>query len=180
LHIDSSRNLHFAAPPPIYASIEDATLRRLTKGKPMSAFVSATPDATLSPGRVGAPSTAGYPGRPALNVAAVKPGEMAREFSVSLRTLRFYEGTARYYGGGDRLRLQMIQKGKHLGFTLAEISDLIGAKTGSADSDFENKLQPEQIVSQISHLERQRAEIDDAIGRLRETYERLDGPLAPA
>ena len=160
----------------------------------MSAIVSATSVATPSPGRAGAaPSTAGYPGRPALNVAAVKPGEMsigemAREFGVSLRTLRFYEdrgllaprreGTARYYGATDRLRLQMIQKGKHLGFTLAEISDLIGAKAGSTDSDFENKLQPEQIVSQISHLERQRAEIDDAISRLRETYDRLDG--APA
>jgi DNA-binding transcriptional MerR regulator len=162
----------------------------------MSAFVSATPNATLSPGRGGAArSTADHPGRPAMNVAAVKPGEMpigemAREFGVSLRTLRFYEdrgllaprreGTARYYGGGDRVRLQMIQKGKHLGFTLAEISDLIGSKAGSTDADFENKLQPEQIVSQISHLERQRAQIDDAIGRLRETYERLDGAPAPA
>ena len=74
----------------------------------------------------------------------------------------------------------MILKGKHLGFTLAEISDLIGAKASAAESDFEKKLQPEQIVSQISHLERQRAEIDDAIGRLRETYERLEVALAPA
>jgi DNA-binding transcriptional MerR regulator len=111
-------------------------------------------------------------------------GEMAREFAVSLRTLRFYEdrgllaprrdGTARFYGAGDRVRLQMILKGKRLGFTLAEISDLIGGKTGAADSDFEKKLQPQQIASQIVHLERQRAEIDDAIGRLRATYERFE------
>ncbi len=59
-------------------------------------------------------------------------GEMAREFGVTLRTLRFYEdrhlirprrmGNARYYGGADRVRLEMILKGKQLGFTLAEIS----------------------------------------------------------
>jgi len=117
-------------------------------------------------------------------------GEMAREFGVSLRTLRFYEdrgllaprrdGTARFYGASERLRLQMILKGRRLGFTLAEIGDLIGAKSGSAGTDFEERLQPQQIVSQISHLERQRAEIDDAIGRLRETYQRLEGALAPA
>ena len=64
-------------------------------------------------------------------------GEMARAYGVTLRTLRFYEdrnllrprraGNARYYGGVDRARLAMILKGKQLGFTLAEIADLIGA-----------------------------------------------------
>jgi hypothetical protein len=63
---------------------------------------------------------------------------------------------------------------------LAEISDLIGARASSAESNFEEKLQPQQIVSQIGHLERQRAEIDDALGRLRETYKRLERAAAPA
>jgi DNA-binding transcriptional MerR regulator len=116
-------------------------------------------------------------------------GEMARLHAVSLRTLRFYEdrgllaprreGTARYYSASDRLRLQMILKGKHLGFTLVEIGDLIGARASSGGSNFEEKLQPQQIVSQIDHLERQRAEIEDALGRLRETYQRLERAAAP-
>ena len=69
-------------------------------------------------------------------------GEMAREYGVTLRTLRFYEdrnlihprraGNARYYGGPDRVRLEMILKGKRLGFTLAEISELIGGEDGAA------------------------------------------------
>ena len=111
-------------------------------------------------------------------------GEMASEFGVSLRTLRFYEdrkllrprreGNTRLYGPGDRLRLQMIIKGKQLGFTLTEISELIGAQDTS--DDFEQKLQPQQIVTQIDHLERQRAEIDEAIARLRATHARLAGP----
>lgn len=110
-------------------------------------------------------------------------GEMAAEFRVSLRTLRFYEdrhllrprreGNTRLYGPTERLRLQMILKGKQLGFTLTEISELIG--TQDADDDFEGKLQPAQIVTQIDHLERQRREIEDAIAHLRATHARLAG-----
>jgi DNA-binding transcriptional MerR regulator len=108
-------------------------------------------------------------------------GEMAAHFGVSLRTLRFYEdrkllrprreGNSRIYGQGDRMRLQMIIKGKQLGFTLTEIAELIGAQDQT--EDFEQKLQPAQIVTQIDHLERQRREIDAAISRLRATHSRL-------
>ncbi len=110
-------------------------------------------------------------------------GEMAAEFGVTLRTLRFYEdrkllrprreGTMRIYGPGDRLRLGMILKGKQLGFTLTEISELIGAQDST--DDIEQKLRPQQIVSQIDHLERQRHEIDEAIDRLRATHARMLG-----
>jgi DNA-binding transcriptional MerR regulator len=125
------------------------------------------------------------PGRPASRDAAgeMTIGEMAREFGVTLRTLRFYEdrklihprraGTSRYYGGPDRVRLEMILKGKRLGFTLAEISELIGADDGAAKTDFEGRLRPAQIVDQLDHLERQRHEIEDAIISLRATRERL-------
>ncbi len=108
-------------------------------------------------------------------------GEMASEFNVSLRTLRFYEdrkllrprreGNTRLYSVTDRLRMQMIVKGKQLGFTLTEVHDLIG--NYETTDDFEGKLKPQQIVTQIDHLERQRAEIDGAIARLRATHERL-------
>jgi len=108
-------------------------------------------------------------------------GEMAAEYGVSLRTLRFYEdrrllrprreGTMRIYSGVDRLRLQMIIKGKQLGFTLTEIAELIG--TQDSGDNFEEKLQPAQITTQIDHLERQRREIDDAIVRLKATHNRL-------
>ncbi len=108
-------------------------------------------------------------------------GEMASEFNVSLRTLRFYEdrkllrprreGNTRLYSNTDRVRMQMILKGKQLGFTLTEISDLLGNYESS--DDFENNLKPHQIVAQIDHLERQRAEIDGAIERLRATHQRL-------
>ncbi len=119
-------------------------------------------------------------------------GEMAREFGVTLRTLRFYEdrnlirprraGNARYYGGPDRVRLEMILKGKQLGFTLSEISELIGASAGDGPdrSDFEERLRPAQIVDQLDHLERQRHEIEEAISRLKATRERLSRMVGAA
>jgi DNA-binding transcriptional MerR regulator len=109
--------------------------------------------------------------------------QMSRLFGVSLRTLRFYEdrglikprreGNARYYRATDRIRMEMILKGKKLGFTLTEIQDLIGAKGTAETADLEDQLNPQQIVTQISHLERQRSEIEGAIERLRATQSRL-------
>ena len=117
-------------------------------------------------------------------------GEMARAYGVTLRTLRFYEdrnllrprraGNARYYGGVDRARLAMILKGKQLGFTLSEIADLIGGDDGASRTDFEERLQPVQIVDQLDHLERQRREIDEAIAMLKATRERLAQHATPA
>jgi DNA-binding transcriptional MerR regulator len=81
------------------------------------------------------------------------------------------EGHTRLYGPTDRLRMQMIVKGKQLGFTLSEIADLIGSR--EASEDIEDKLAPAQIVTQIDHLERQRRDIDEAISRLRATHARM-------
>jgi DNA-binding transcriptional MerR regulator len=114
--------------------------------------------------------------------------EMSRLYGVSLRTLRFYEdrglikprreGNARYYRAADRVRMEMILRGKKLGFTLAEINDLIGSKGANETPDLEEQLQPQQIVNQIGHLERQRDEIDSAIERLRATHSRLSQNFA--
>jgi len=103
-------------------------------------------------------------------------GEVAREFAVSLRTLRFYEdrgllqprrqGASRLYNAADRRRLRIILKGKQLGFTLTEIRALIGGER-DGEAEIEERLNAEQIADQLGHLERQRSEIDAAIARLR-------------
>jgi DNA-binding transcriptional MerR regulator len=122
--------------------------------------------------------------------AAPDPGQeemtisqVSRAFGVSLRTLRFYEdrglikprreGNARYYRPADRVRMEMILKGKKLGFTLTEIQDLIGGKGATETPDLEDQLNSQQIDTQINHLERQRSEIEGAIQRLRATQSRL-------
>jgi DNA-binding transcriptional MerR regulator len=112
--------------------------------------------------------------------------EMAREYDVSLRTLRFYEdrglltprrqGSGRYYDEEDRRRLEAILEGKKLGFTLVEIRDFIG--DGQGDTNFEQMLGVQQILDQIHHLERQRDEIEATIGRLRAMESRRQHSLA--
>ena len=62
-------------------------------------------------------------------------GELAREFDVTPRTIRFYEdhgllaprrdGQRRIYGQRDRTRLKLTLRGKRLGLSLAEIRELI-------------------------------------------------------
>ena len=100
--------------------------------------------------------------------------EMAQDFQVSIRTLRFYEdrgllhprreGTNRRYDSRDRLCLKMILKGKTLGFTLSEIADILaGGMDDSGKMELEKGLLPEQITTQIDYLQRQRSQIDEAI-----------------
>lgn len=114
--------------------------------------------------------------------------QMSRLYNVTLRALRFYEdrglitprreGNARFYRAVDRVRVEMILRGKKLGFTLTEICDLIGGKGATETADLEEQLQPQQIINQISHLERQRDEIETAIQRLRATHNRLSQAAA--
>jgi DNA-binding transcriptional MerR regulator len=124
----------------------------------------------------------GYPA-PDSAQAEMTISQMSRAFGVSLRTLRFYEdrglirprreGNARYYRAADRVRMEMILKGKKLGFTLTEIQDLIGGKGATETPNLEDQLNSQQIDTQIGHLERQRGEIENAIERLRATQSRL-------
>src|SRR4051812_26013606 len=62
-------------------------------------------------------------------------GQIADEYGVTHRTVRFYEdrgllaperrGTRRIYHQRDRVRLGLILRGKRLGFTLEEITRII-------------------------------------------------------
>ena len=112
-------------------------------------------------------------------------GEMAREYGVTLRALRFYEdrgllqpirnGVTRYYAADARARLELILKGKQLGFTLTEIRDLIANQSAEPVQSFELSLDETQILAQLSLLQRQRDDIERAIEELRQTQERLAG-----
>lgn len=107
-------------------------------------------------------------------------GDMARAFNVSQRTLRFYEdrgllsprrdGSSRLYGAGERRKLEMILRGKRLGFTLAEIISFVAEK-GAGEGTL--ALDRDQIDQQIAHLQRQRDSLDAAIAELRDTQGRL-------
>jgi DNA-binding transcriptional MerR regulator len=112
-------------------------------------------------------------------------GELSRIYGVTLRALRFYEqrgllnpvrrGAARFYDSAQKDRLQMILKGKHLGFTLTEISDLLDAEPGQRPKADEFALDEKMVLSQLRHLEERRADLEQAICELRATHQRLIG-----
>jgi DNA-binding transcriptional MerR regulator len=104
--------------------------------------------------------------------------QLAREFGVSLRTLRFYEargfvspqrsGTARCYSQSDRDRIALVLKVKRLGFTLREIAELLAGV--DEDCPHALRLSRQQCTEQINLLERQKREIDAALAELRRLY----------
>jgi DNA-binding transcriptional MerR regulator len=115
--------------------------------------------------------------------------ELAKEFGVTLRTLRFYEdrgllsprrvGMARLYSPADRERLALILKGKKLGFMLGEIRQMVAAREGQADSKG-LQLSREKCLEQIEMLNRQQADIESALAELREIYASLSAQVTEA
>jgi DNA-binding transcriptional MerR regulator len=106
-------------------------------------------------------------------------GDLAREFGVTLRTLRFYEdkrlvtprrqGMTRLYSRRDRARLKLVLLGKKVGFTLAEIAemlDLYDLKDGQAA---QLRVALAKFGRQIEVLRRQKEDIEQAIQELMRT-----------
>ena len=96
--------------------------------------------------------------------------ELAREFGVTTRTIRFYEdqgllsplreGTNRVFSNRDRVRLKLALRGKRLGFSLAEIRELFDLYDVSQDE----KKQLENFLVKLDRrralLEQQREDIE--------------------
>lgn len=96
--------------------------------------------------------------------------ELASEFGVTTRTIRFYEdqgllspvreGASRVFSNRDRVRLKLALRGKRLGFSLAEIRELFELYDGSRDE----KNQLEEFLARLdrrkAHLEQQREDIE--------------------
>ena len=110
-------------------------------------------------------------------------GDLAREYDVTLRALRFYEsrgllkprriGLTRFYDTENRARLTLILKGKSLGFTLQEIRDMLAAKARQGDSSSKLNLSLDQVEEQLGTLRQQKGEIESAIAELEQTMLRL-------
>src|SRR5678809_1119079 len=72
-------------------------------------------------------------------------GELAREFGLTTRAIRFYEdcgllapqrsGRNRIYTARDRARLTLTLRGKRLGLKLAEVKDLVDMYESRRDTD---------------------------------------------
>lgn len=115
-------------------------------------------------------------------------GELAKQFGITLRTLRFYEdkglispkrdGAMRLYTRRDKARLKLILLGRKVGFSLREVKQMLDLYEPSGSNTRQLKVTLEKSEKQLVRLEKQRALIDDAIGELTSAMEIVRTDLA--
>ncbi len=115
--------------------------------------------------------------------------ELANEFGVTTRTLRFYEekgllcpsrdNQSRAYSTADRTRLRLILRGKRLGLTLEESSDIILMYDSTAQNTEQlnaliQKIQEKRVdlLQQQKDLKLMLKDLDEAENRCKESLEK--------
>lgn len=114
-------------------------------------------------------------------------GDLAREFGVTLRALRFYEdkglltperdGMNRLYTRRDRARLKLILMGKRVGFSLLEIKEMLDLYDLKDGQTTQLKVAQQKFAAQLSALEDQKREVERAIAELSRTLDIVSGMI---
>lgn len=102
--------------------------------------------------------------------------ELAREFDVTPRAIRFYEdqgllapqraGSRRIYSARDRTRLKLTLRGKRLGLTLQEILEIVTMYESPKDSVAQLLKLLAALAAHRAQLERQREDLEITLGEL--------------
>jgi DNA-binding transcriptional MerR regulator len=104
--------------------------------------------------------------------------ELASELGVTPRAIRFYEtkglikpqraGTTRVYNHRDRGRMQLILRGKRLGFTLADIKEYLDMYDLDPSKTKQVKLLLGKVERRVGELEQQREDLETTLLELEE------------
>ncbi|HEU4513341.1 MAG TPA: MerR family DNA-binding transcriptional regulator [Nocardioidaceae bacterium] len=114
--------------------------------------------------------------------------ELADEYGVTLRTLRHYEdlgllsperrGTARVFHHRDRIRLELILRGRRLGFSLDEIATIVNMYDEQPGEKGQLEYLLDQIEDRREELEQRRRDIDETLAELDDVERRCRDDLA--
>ena len=114
--------------------------------------------------------------------------ELSREFKVTARAIRFYEdkgliapsrnGQQRVFSPRDRARLKLILQGKRVGFSLAEIGEMLDLYDLGDRRETQLKHTKQKFEKQVVDLEQQREDIEAALVELKKGIEYVDTRLA--
>ena len=102
--------------------------------------------------------------------------DLAAEFDVTTRTIRFYEdqgliaplrqGTRRLFRPRDRTRLKLILRGKRLGFSLAEILEIVDLYDAAPGESGQLRLLISKISNRRAYLRQQLQDIEATLSDL--------------
>ena len=116
--------------------------------------------------------------------------DLAREFGISTRAIRFYEakglltpervGSTRVFRRRDRARLILILRGKRLGFSLRDISDYLSLYDADRTQRAQVNLLVEMVDQRMVMLEQQLGDLQTTLGELREIKKLANERLAQA
>lgn len=119
--------------------------------------------------------------RNALKGTTYTIGDLAREFDITTRTIRFYEdegllapirvGSRRLYRRRDRTRLKLILRGKRLGFTLGEIRETFDLYDQAHGESKQLRYYLSVLEDKHEQLLQQRHDLDEALAELNQSYE---------
>ena len=103
-------------------------------------------------------------------------GDLASEFGISTRAIRFYEskgliapervGSNRIYKKRDRARLILILRGKRLGFRLEEIAEYLNLYDADPNQIAQTRLLLHKVETSIAELDGKQRDIEAALSDL--------------
>jgi DNA-binding transcriptional MerR regulator len=102
--------------------------------------------------------------------------DLAREFGITPRSIRHYEdegllsptrnGQQRVFTQRDRVRLQLIQRGKSVGFSLAEIKEILDLYDLPHGEELQAQVLKEKIADRRTQLHQQQKDLEHMLEEL--------------
>ncbi|MDX1400406.1 MAG: MerR family DNA-binding transcriptional regulator [Kiloniellales bacterium] len=117
-----------------------------------------------------------------INGPSYSIGELAKEFGITTRTIRFYEdegllsprrqGQQRVFSPRERTRLKLILRGKRLGFPLSEIAEIVDLYDQALGERGQLETLIQRIESRQHELHAKRTDIDASLADLEDVKRR--------
>jgi DNA-binding transcriptional MerR regulator len=114
--------------------------------------------------------------------------QLTKEFGVTARTLRFYEdegliaparrGQTRIYSTRDRARITLILRGRRVGFSLAEIREILDLYDLHDGGKTQIMHARKKFEERVNTLERQKVDIEESLIELRRAIHTIDDAVS--